>query len=101
MHASGLAVFRGRVEREARYSFESTVRALAPELERRFRARKRAWADFQARPPWYRRTSSFWVMSAKQPATRARRFELLLECSQKGVTIPMLTRAPKRTMAGR
>jgi uncharacterized protein YdeI (YjbR/CyaY-like superfamily) len=101
MHAAGLAVFRGRVEREARYSFESRPRALAPELERRFRAQKRAWADFQARPPWYRRTSSFWVMSAKQPETRARRFELLLECSKKGVTIPMLTRAPKRTMAGR
>ncbi len=101
MHAAGLAAFRGRVEREPRYSFESKARALAPELERRFRAQKRAWADFEGRPPWYRRTSSFWVMSAKQPETRARRFELLLECSRKGTTIPMLTRTPKRTMAGR
>jgi len=101
MHAAGLAAFRGRVEREPKYSFESPSRAFAPELERRFRARKRAWADFQARPPWYRRTSTFWVMHAKLPETRARRFALLLECSQKGVTIPMLTRKPKRTMAGR
>jgi len=47
------------------------------------------------------RKSELVVSCAKQPETRARRFELLLECSQKGVTIPMLTRAPKRTMAGR
>ena len=101
MHAAGLAAFRGRVERPPRYSFESPAPVLAPELARRFRAEKRAWSDFQARPTWYRRTSTFWVMSAKKPETRARRFELLLACSRKGVTIPMLTRMPKRTMAGR
>ena len=101
MHAAGLSVFRGRVEREPKYSFESRASAFTPELERRFRAQKRAWADFENRPPWYRRTSTFWVMQAKKPETRARRFELLLECSKKGVTIPMLTRGPKRTMAGR
>jgi len=101
MHAAGLAAFRGRVARPPSYSFEAQSRAFAPELERRFRARKRAWADFQARPPWYRRTATFWVMHAKLPETRARRFELLLECSKKAVTIPVLTRGPKRTMAGR
>jgi len=96
MHAAGLAALRGRVEREARYSFEAGPRELDAALLKRFRAEKRAWADFQARPPWYRRTSSFWVMSAKRPETRAKRFELLLECSREGITIPLLTRKPAK-----
>jgi uncharacterized protein YdeI (YjbR/CyaY-like superfamily) len=96
MHAAGLAAFRGRIEREPRYSFESAARELEPGLLRQFKAEKRAWACFEAQPPWYRRTSSFWVMSAKKPETRARRFELLLECSREGSTIPMLTRKPRK-----
>jgi len=93
MHASGLAAFRTKVERtEPRYSFESKLAVLGPEFQRRLRAHKRAWADFQARPPWYQRTTSFWVMCGKQPATRERRFEKLFECAKRGVSIPQLER---------
>jgi uncharacterized protein YdeI (YjbR/CyaY-like superfamily) len=31
------------------------------------------WAFFAAQPPSYRRTAAFWIMSAKQEATRQRR----------------------------
>jgi len=97
MHAAGRAALaRGEKAPEGRYSFESRVTELEPGLLRRFKAEKRAWADFQARPPWYRRVSSFWVMSAKKPETRERRFELLLACARKGLTIPMLTRKPRK-----
>jgi len=55
------------------YSFENRGRALDPAYEKRFRAKKRAWAFFEAQPPGYRRLCVHWVMSAKKPETRERR----------------------------
>ncbi len=46
---------------------------LAPEFEKRFRANKAAWANFEKMPPSYRRPAIWWVMGAKQDATRERR----------------------------
>ncbi len=37
-----------------------------------------AWAFFTAQPPSYRKAASWWVMSAKQEATRQRRLEQLI-----------------------
>jgi len=101
MHAAGLAAFRARDEADARrYSFEARPVALAPAFARKFRARARAWAFFQARPPWYRRTSSFWVMSAKRPETRERRLQQLIERSEQGLLIgPLAASAAKGTAA--
>lgn len=50
-----------------------------------------AWAWFSARAPSYRRTAIHWVMSAKQEATRERRFEELLSASRRGTTVKPLT----------
>jgi uncharacterized protein YdeI (YjbR/CyaY-like superfamily) len=47
---------------------------------------------FQQQAPWYRRTSSFWVMSAKQEATRQRRLEQLIACSERQRPIAPLAR---------
>ncbi len=92
MHASGLEAFRARIGKRAGYSFEERPVELAPAFLKRFRANAPAWKSFQAMPPWYRRTSSFWVMSAKRKETRERRFAVLLEASARGTTIPLLTR---------
>src|SRR5580765_3208304 len=74
MRKPGLAAFRARDENDPRrYSFESKPVALDPALEKRLRANGRAWRYFQEQAPWYRRTSSFWVMSAKREETRERR----------------------------
>ncbi|HVV85300.1 MAG TPA: YdeI/OmpD-associated family protein [Kofleriaceae bacterium] len=89
---AGRAAFAARSEARSRvYSFEQArSRELdAADLDR-LRADEGAWAFWQARPPWYRRTSAHWVQSAKQPATRARRFETLLDCCRRRAAIPPL-----------
>src|SRR6185312_3111173 len=70
MGPAGLAAFeRGMVVPADRYSFENKPERLAPSLERRFRANRRAWAFFGAQPPGYRRTAMFYVMSAVKDET--------------------------------
>ncbi len=90
---SGLKVFEARNQkRSGVYSFEQKSHKLDPTYEHRLKANRKAWAFFQARPPWYRRTASYWVMSAKKEETRLRRLVTLIEDSAKGRTIAPLTR---------
>jgi uncharacterized protein YdeI (YjbR/CyaY-like superfamily) len=96
---AGQRAFEGGVP--SRYSFEARPVALAPACLRRFRSHPRAWRYFGAQPPWYRRTSSFWVMSAKKPQTRERRLATLIAHSQRGETIPLLTRKGTGGRSGR
>jgi uncharacterized protein YdeI (YjbR/CyaY-like superfamily) len=85
MQPTGLAAFRARSAiAVAPYSLEGKSITLDPVLEKKFRANKMAWNFFQTLPPWYRRTTVFWVMSAKREETRLRRFGSLLErCVQR------------------
>jgi len=99
MHPAGLAAFDAGVK--SRYSYETRPRSLsAPYLEK-LRANPRAWRFFEAQPPWYRRTTAFWVMSAKQPETRARRLDALIAHSERQSAIPPLKRPGPRGPAGR
>lgn len=92
MHPAGLAAFRSRdAIAVAPYSFENRSITLDAAAEKEFRANKRAWEFFQAQAPWYRRTSIFWVMSAKREETRARRLASLIERSAKETRVPPLT----------
>ena len=92
MQPSGLAAF-DRHKRGGVYSYEQTRRAaLPPAYAKQFKAQKEAWAFFQARPPWYRKAATHWVVSAKQETTRQRRLASLIEHSAAGRTIPPLTR---------
>jgi uncharacterized protein YdeI (YjbR/CyaY-like superfamily) len=88
MHPAGLAAFRARVKTQ--YSYESRPQTLAPAYLKKFRANRRAWTFFEAQPPWYRRTTAFWVMSAKQEETRARRLDVLIANSEQQEGIPPL-----------
>jgi uncharacterized protein YdeI (YjbR/CyaY-like superfamily) len=102
MHAAGLAALPDRGSaRPQRYSFEAKPTALSPAFERRLRASPHARRFFEAQPPWYRRTSAFWVMSAKKEETRERRLLVLLDCCARQRTIPPLTRPKRATGAGR
>jgi len=86
MRPAGRAAFAAReAGKRAPYSFEHAPHELAPEYLRRLRADARAWAFFQAAPPSYRRVAAFWVMSAKQPATRERRLKGLITASAAGL----------------
>jgi uncharacterized protein YdeI (YjbR/CyaY-like superfamily) len=94
MQPAGVSAFEARSEaKSAIYAYEQRHAAkLTAEQERRFRANKRAWAFFEAQPPWYRRTATWWVVSAKRADTRARRLDTLIEDSAAGRTIKHLTR---------
>lgn len=94
----GRRAFDARVK--SQYSFESRPRPLAPAYRQAFRAHERAWAFFEAQPPGYRRTCSFWVMSAKLPETRARRLAQLISRSERGQGVPPLKRPNAGKTAG-
>src|SRR5262249_8876225 len=93
MHENGLAAFHGRDEKLTnQYSFENKERKLDAAQEKIFRANKKAWAWFSAQAPYYQHTASWWVISAKQEATRAKRLETLIRDSAQGQKIAPLRR---------
>ena len=92
MRPAGLSAFRARDEsKPAPYSFEAKQVTLDAAFEKKLCANKVAWAFWQSQPPWYRRTATFFIMTAKRPETRERRFALLLDNAVKGRKIPPLT----------
>jgi uncharacterized protein YdeI (YjbR/CyaY-like superfamily) len=97
MRPAGLRAFERRTDdRSAIYSYEQRTKArLDPDAERSFRANKTAWAFFQAQPPSYRRTATWWVISAKREETRQKRLATLIRDSQNGRTVAPLTRRPR------
>jgi uncharacterized protein YdeI (YjbR/CyaY-like superfamily) len=91
MQPPGRSAFEARTGDSAGYSFEAAQGVLlAPALLRRFRANRAAWEWWQGRPPWYRRTCSFWVMEGKREETRERRFVALVEACARGTVVPPL-----------
>ena len=75
------------------YSFERNESAKFTEAqEATLRANRRAAAFFDAQPPWYRRTATHWVISAKRDETRERRLAQLITDSAAGRSIGPLTR---------
>jgi uncharacterized protein YdeI (YjbR/CyaY-like superfamily) len=94
MQPEGLKAFAARTEaRTGIYSFESAPRKVSAKFEKRFRRKPRAWTFFESRPPWYRRTASFWVLNAKQEETRQRRLGILMRDSAQGRLIGPLRRS--------
>jgi uncharacterized protein YdeI (YjbR/CyaY-like superfamily) len=95
---AGIKAFEMRSEKKSGiYSYEQRESAtLSDEFEQLFRANAAAWDHFQARAPWYRRTSTHWVMTAKQEATRQRRLAILIEACATGKPIPQMKYAGKR-----
>jgi uncharacterized protein YdeI (YjbR/CyaY-like superfamily) len=93
MAKAGLAAFQARLEtRTGTYSFEQRPTQLDRAYLAAFRRNRRALAYFEQEAPWYRRTSSFWVMSAKREETQQKRLATLIACSAKGERIPPLRR---------
>jgi uncharacterized protein YdeI (YjbR/CyaY-like superfamily) len=94
MRPSGLEAFEVRREdRSGIYSYEQRDEAkLDPGYEKRFRAKKKAWAAFETMPRSYRQAAIRWVMTAKKEETRERRLASLIEDSAAGRTVPPLTR---------
>jgi uncharacterized protein YdeI (YjbR/CyaY-like superfamily) len=91
----GLTAWQAARKDPADYSFESRPVALAKPYLSQLAANRKAHAYFQSQPPWYQRTSSFWVMSAKQEETRQRRLAQLIACSEQQRPIGPLARKKK------
>ncbi len=94
MHPAGLAAFAKRDgDRSAIYAYEQRKTAkLPPAFEKKFREHADGWKFFQSQPPWYRRTSTYWVISAKRDETRIKRLATLIDCSARKRNIPSLNR---------
>jgi uncharacterized protein YdeI (YjbR/CyaY-like superfamily) len=85
MKPPGLAIFEQRDASQAEgYSYERKEAQLDAAMEKHFRANKTAWTFWEAQPPYYKRTLSWWVISAKREETRAKRLEQLIAASAEG-----------------
>jgi uncharacterized protein YdeI (YjbR/CyaY-like superfamily) len=94
MQPPGLKAFEACApERTGVYAYERARATLDPASERAFRANRAAWEFWQSRPPGYRRTATWWVVSAKREETRQRRLATLIDDSAHGRTLAQLTRA--------
>jgi uncharacterized protein YdeI (YjbR/CyaY-like superfamily) len=83
MRPAGLAAFEARREnRSGVYSYEQRPMELPPPYAAPLKKNRRAQTFFDAQPASYRRAAIWWVVSAKQEATRSRRIEQLIEDSQ-------------------
>jgi uncharacterized protein YdeI (YjbR/CyaY-like superfamily) len=87
MRPAGLAAFERRRDGGAAPDAE-----LPPEYVERLRSNEAAAAYFDAKPAWYRRTASRWVMDAKREETRERRLNQLIEDSAAGLDVKPLRR---------
>lgn len=101
MRPAGTAAFEARSpEKTALYSYERGTAALTDDEIARLRANADAWADWEGRPPSYKRNVTHWIASAKKPETRARRLDALIAACAAGEPVsPML--APRRPRADR
>jgi len=97
IHASGLKSLTARVvEKPAGYSYEQRHQiTLDPAQEKLFRANNKAWEFFQKQPKWYRKTTLWWVASAKKEETRLRRLKQLIGDSAQERRIAELNRERK------
>ena len=92
MAQPGLDAFARRTNaRTGVYSFERQDE-LAPTYVETIRASPAAWEFYERQAPWYRRTTAYWVMSAKLEGTRTTRLAQLIDCSARGEPIPPLDR---------
>lgn len=82
MEPAGLRAFEARDVTRQGYSYEQHSAALDPGHEKKFRRNKKAWKFFEDQPPYYRKTMTFWVMSAKREETRLKRLERLIQESE-------------------
>jgi uncharacterized protein YdeI (YjbR/CyaY-like superfamily) len=70
------------------YAYEKPLTSLSAEEEALFRRDERVWADWEKRPPSYRRSALHWITSAKKAQTRAKRLSELIAVSAESRRLP-------------
>jgi uncharacterized protein YdeI (YjbR/CyaY-like superfamily) len=96
MAPAGMQAFERRTSDSGKYSFESRPKKLPAGYEKQFKANEEAWKFFRSQAPWYQRTATFWVVSAKQEETRQRRLATLIGDSAAGRRLGVLTPKGKK-----
>ena len=100
MAEPGIKAFEAREkDRTGIYAFEQKRPGLSIKYKKLLRANIQAWEFFAKQAPWYQRTAGYWVSSAKQEETRARRLAKLMEVSVAGRRLDQLTPKAKRRTA--
>jgi uncharacterized protein YdeI (YjbR/CyaY-like superfamily) len=85
MNPAGIAAFKARKEnRSGIYSYEQRSASLDGQYEKRLKQNKVACDFFYAQPPSYRKAIGWWIVSAKQEATRLKRLEKLIRECERG-----------------
>lgn len=84
MTPAGVAAYEENKGRQGVYSYENALRELTAAETKSFKSNKPAWADWEKRPPSYRRAVLHWIASAKREETRARRLATLIADSAAG-----------------
>jgi uncharacterized protein YdeI (YjbR/CyaY-like superfamily) len=80
-----MAAFEARKENRSEiYSYEQRSSSLDGFYEKMLKQNKAAWDFFYAQPPSYRKAVGWWIVSAKQEATRLKRLQKLVEESVSG-----------------
>ena len=97
MQQAGLAAFKTRDRKKSQlYSYERSTCRFEAAQEKKFKANANAWEFFGAQAAWYRRTSTWWVVSAKREETRWKRLSTLIEDSEKGRRIGLVDYPKKK-----
>jgi uncharacterized protein YdeI (YjbR/CyaY-like superfamily) len=97
VHEAGLKVFNARDQEKTNlYSFERESAALDDDAIKQFKTNPKAWENFEAQAPSYKKAAIWWVISAKQEATRQKRLGELIAFSEKGERIPQFVSPSRR-----
>lgn len=86
MQPAGLEAFARRTSDNSEiYAYENKDAAkFSADDERQFQGSPAAWKFFQAQAPWYRKVTTWRVVSAKRPETQQKRLAQLITASAAG-----------------
>ncbi len=89
MQPAGMAAFERRTEEKSvRAAYEQPTMPELSDVEiALFKKNAKSWAYFETVPPGYRKRVVWWVVSAKQFATREKRLGLLVQACAEGVRL--------------
>ena len=94
MMPPGLAEYEKRTDdATGLYAFEQDHVHFSAAQEKKFRKNRLAWKFFESQPAYYRRVSTWWVVSAKREETQDRRLAQLIDDSAAGRRIGSLAPA--------
>ncbi len=85
MKPAGLEAFEARRENKSGiYSYEQRTADLPEPYLGQMKRNKAAWQFFESQAAWYRKQTSWWVVSAKKEETREKRLDKLIAESAAG-----------------